>query len=153
MALFPEKRFYTIAFGTVESSFLRGVRIRYAGGLGAGYKFIEKPGRFLSVTDAILYEQTNFSNGQSTTVLRNSTRLKGDFSFWKDKLTISFSSFLQPSLLVKNVRSNGNLTIATPLWKNLKLNTALNYTYESYVVQNRKHYDMTWTVGLIWGNM
>lgn len=144
------KRFYYIAFGSIDASNLRKYDLRWLAAGGVGYKIVEKPGKYMSITNALLYESTDFTTREDLSTLRNSTRLFAEFDLFKKRLSLTLAYFAQPSLLEANLRTNGLFTLGVPITKGLKATFNMRHSYESQVALSRANHDWNWTVGVRW---
>ena len=147
-----DKRFYYLAFGSLEKSNLRKIRLRFTAAAGVGYKLINKPLYYLSITDVLLQENTDFLELSDIHVLRNSARVFGEYYMGKDKRwSISHTLFYQPALNQKgNVRWSASLNIQVRVTSAVSLRTTLFNSYESVVAPTRKNNDLRWTMGLVY---
>lgn len=152
LSLWHEKRVYAIAFADGGVSNLRRIDLRYLGGAGVGLKLIDRPSAYISLTNAILYEHTDYRDRETTQIWRNSTRLFANLKFFKNKMSLTTTAFAQPSLNSSNFRCNSITTIGFTLNKLLKLTTNFRQSYESFVPEGRKHHDLNWTIGIAVGN-
>ncbi len=154
LGIFHEKPFYGIVFGFAEVSNLRQINLRGLFGAGLGWRILNTPALRFSISSAILYETTDFRSEtrQDINVYRNSTRLKGEYKFFQNKLIIRHIVFFQPALRSDNLRWNGFLTIELPITTYFSINTRLDNSYESAVVEGRKNNDTRWTVGFSLAN-
>jgi Protein of unknown function, DUF481 len=157
-----EKRFYGIAFGTYEFSNLRGIFNRYLGGVGVGCQLVniapEKAKSMLivpyvSVTNSLLYESTDFRQAIDVEVWRNSTRFLANFTCFKGKLILNNTVFLQPSLNNNNFRASWNNILRVPLSAWFSLQSTLDYSYESVVLLGRQNSDVRLLFGFTFGTM
>jgi hypothetical protein len=160
-SFWSEKRFYGIVFGTYEFSNLRGINQRYLGGAGIGWQVIridaEKAKKYsivpyLSITNAIIYENTDFLKLVDVEVVRNSTRILANCSFFRGKLLFNNTIFLQPSLSNSNFRGSWTNVFRVPLNGWFSLQSTLDYTYESFVVAGRQNSDLRLLFGFTVGN-
>jgi len=148
-SLLHERKLYYLAFGSYEKSNLRSINFRWIGAGGIGLKLLQKPNAYISVTNVILYEDTDFQELNDKRLWRNSTRLLGEYTFADKKFTISHIVFLQPSISEKkNLRWNGNLTLKYQLTTHISLRSVFENSYESLVVPGRKNNDFRWTFGI-----
>lgn len=149
--------FYVLGFGAFERSNLRRINERYVGGFGMGIRVIGGPRRKdskvkISITNALLYEKTDFENKEDVIAVRNSTRFKIEAHLFKNAVKFTNSTFVQPSLLDNNLRWNALTSFSFHITKHLALVTSLINSYESFVIENAKNTDVTWTFGLSFGN-
>ena len=148
--VFHKKKVYAFAATNLEASNLRGIDLRWLGGLGAGWHIIQKDKIKLSLTNLVLYEGTDFVNSNDILLWRNSTRLKGQYGLLGNKLTLKHWFYFQPSLNKKNFRWNGIVSLEFPIYKNLQFRFNVEDIYESVVPEGRKNEDRTWTMGISW---
>lgn len=143
-----QRRFYYLAFGAWERSNLRKINHRTTAGAGVGYKLIERPKTYLSVTNVLLHEMTDFAEKTDVSVLRNSTRIFGEYAWAGSRYNLTHTLFIQPALGKPNFRWNGSMTFQIKMTSTISLQTTLLSTYESVVVPGRKKYDLRWTMGI-----
>ncbi len=145
-----QKSIYGLGFVSWERSNLRNIRSRWIQAAGIGFKLVQKKNAYFSITNLILYENTDFMERTDIDVWRNSTRLLGEFSPDKaGKFNITSVVFLQPAFSMRNnFRWNGNLVLAYKMTHAISLRTKFENTYESFVVPGRKTNDFRWTIGL-----
>ncbi len=157
-----EKQFYGIVFGTYEFSNLRGINNRYLAGLGFGWQVVRIDAQkaknmffvpYISFTNALVYESTDFLKFTDVEVWRNSTRILANFSLFKGKLLFNNTVFLQPSLSNSNFRGNWTNVFRLPLSSLFSLQATLDYSYESLVLTGRQNSDVRLLFGFTFGNM
>ncbi|CAH0997198.1 hypothetical protein EMA8858_03337 [Emticicia aquatica] len=147
-----EKRFYYLAFTSFERSNLRKINNRFIGAGGFGFKLVQKKTAYISVTNVLLYEKTDFVVNEKfpdRNLWRNSTRLFGEYTFDEGKMSLSHTIYVQPSITEKNFRWNGNLILKYQLSKNVSFRSTIENSYESIVVPGRKNNDFRWTFGVV----
>ncbi|WP_111629171.1 DUF481 domain-containing protein [Larkinella arboricola] len=148
-----ERRFYYLGFGATEVSNLRKIRNRLTGGAGVGYKLLSRKNAYLSVTNVLLYEYTDFISNtaevQDVNVLRNSTRVFGEYQWDDGRYSVNHTLFLQPALNQPNLRWNGNVSFQMRLTALISVRTMVQNSYESVVAVGRKNNDFRWTMGLV----
>lgn len=150
-----EKRLYYLAFGSFERSNLRRINRRWTVAGGAGYKLVNRKRAYLSITNVLLQEFTDFAELSDINIFRNSTRLFGEYTFGGDRLTVTHTAFYQPALGRRgdgpfNVRWNASLSVQVKLTSVVSLRSTLANAYESLVVPGRKNNDLRFTVGLVY---
>lgn len=144
---------YGFGLGILETSNLRAIDMRLLGGLGIGFHILRQPNANFSITNAIIYESTDFKTKADIVTFRNSTRFKGRYALLHNRLRINHLVFIQPSVQDwENVRWSMVLSAEIPLSRFLTLRTAINNTYESIVAEGRRKNDFTWTMGFTFGN-
>jgi hypothetical protein len=157
-----EKRWYAIVFGTYEYSNLRGIRQRYLAGGGIGWQAVnpsaeQSKGKwfvpYLSLTNAIIYETTDFYQFRDIEVVRNSLRVLANFSLFRGKMFFNNTIFLQQSLMNENFRSTWSAVLRLPISPKLSFQTTFDHSYESLVPANRLNADIRWLFGFMIGNM
>jgi hypothetical protein len=146
-SILHERRLYYLAFGSYEKSNLRSILFRWIGAGGIGIKLITKPKVYLSITNVLLFEETNFIELNDRKLWRNSTRLFGEYTLGK-KLSVSHTIFFQPALSEKNLRWNGNLIFNYAISTHTSLRSTFENSYESLVVPTRQYNDFRWTFGI-----
>lgn len=147
-----EKTLYYLAFTSFERSNLRKINNRFIGAAGIGLKLIQQKTAYLSVTNVLLYEKTDFVVNEKfpdRNLWRNSTRFFGEYTFDKGKMTLSHILFIQPSITEKNFRWNGNLILKYQVSKNVGFRSTIENSYESIVVPGRQNNDLRWTFGVV----
>jgi hypothetical protein len=150
--VFYQRPVYALLFATAERSNLRAIDSRWLGGVGVGYHYGHRPGqgqRFkCSVSNALIWEVTNFVEDEDIAVVRNSTRLLLDYNFFSRRLLCRHSAFFQPALDQRNVRWSNSLDLRAPLSKVLAVQLSIFTSYESVVAPGRRNYDHRITFGL-----
>lgn len=147
-----EKTLYYLAFTSFERSNLRKINNRFIGAAGFGLKLIQQKTAYLSVTNVLLYEKTDFVVNEKfpdRNLWRNSTRFFGEYTFDKGKMTLSHILFIQPSITEKNFRWNGNVSLKYQVSKNVSFRSTIENSYESIVVPGRQNNDLRWTFGIV----
>jgi hypothetical protein len=151
--VFKKRKTYVFGLGVLETSNLRRIVLRQMAGAGIGYRLIKTKKNDLSLTDAVLYESTNFAEIATVTTIRNSFRIKGKHSFLQDKFRFNHLTFIQPALNdFSNVRWNTIMSLELPLNKWVTLRTSFENSYESVVESTRKRNDSRITFGISVGN-
>ncbi len=147
------ERFRAYALGTYERSNLRGIRYRTQVGAGPGWAFVrdEANGREILVSNLILREATQFSDGTARTVWRSSTRLK--LAYRVGALRASSSTYYQPRIAhAQDVRWANTTTLAVSITQRLALTAAYVYTFEQRVVEQKSRGNTNITVGVSYSN-
>lgn len=154
IGIFDYKRVHGIIFGFAETSNLRQISFRGLGGAGVAWRIVKMPNYSLSISNAIMYETTDFQSDtkEDINITRNSTRLKGEYRFFNQKLICRHVVLFQPAINTDNLRWNGTLTLDLPLTAHFSVQTALDNSYESAVVEGRKNNDTRWTIGFTLAN-
>ena len=151
--VFKKRKTYVFGLAALETSNLRRIDLRQMAGAGIGYRVVKTKAHDLSLTDALLYESTNFFEKATVTTIRNSFRIKGKHSFLSDKFRFNHLTFIQPALNdLSNVRWNSILSAELPLNKWVTLRTSFENSYESVVEAGRKRNDSRITFGISVGN-
>lgn len=145
-----EKRLYYLAFGSYERSNLRQINHRWTIAGGVGYKLLDRNVAYLSITNVILNEYTDFVELNDISIYRNSTRLFGEYKIDRDRLTITHTAFYQPAFGQRNIRWNASLSLQMKLTSVVSVRSTLANAYESLVVPGRKNNDLRFTVGLVY---
>jgi hypothetical protein len=143
------RKLYGFGLGTIENSNLRSINVRYMGGGGIGCHFVRTENNRFSITNAIVYEATDFfAPNDKIETLRNSLRIKGSHRFGSKHFSLKYLSFFQPSLLNIN-----NLRWSTQIWAEIFISKSLSFRataenyYEGFVATNRKRNDSRLSVG------
>ena len=148
-----ENRVYGFGLSTIETSNLRGIKLRKLIGAGIGLRLYQTERNTLSLTNAVIHEATDFRERPTLTIQRNSTRLKGKHSFLQDKVRFTHITFVQPALNdISNLRWNTILSLELPLSKWVSIRTSYENNFESVVEAGRKRHDSRVTFGFAFGN-
>jgi hypothetical protein len=142
------KKFYILGINTLEHSHLRGINLRWQGGGGFGYSIWKSDTNSLSISNAFLYESTDFRKIDDISIFRNSTRLKGQHSLIYRRLLLIHETFFQPALTdLSNITFRTNITISLPITKFASLRLSFNDSYETLIQPGKKHNDLQLTFG------
>lgn len=150
-SILHERKLYYLAFTSFEKSNLRRINNRFVGAAGLGLKILQKANAYISATNVLLYEKTDFVVNEKfpdRNLWRNSTRLFGEYTLHDKKFSFSHTLFLQPSITEKNFRWNGNVILKYQLSKTISLRSTVENSYESVVVPGRKNNDFRLTFGV-----
>ena len=151
--VFKKRRAYVFGLGALETSNLRRITLRTMAGGGVGVRLARSKNNDLSLTNAILYESTNFYEIPTVTTIRNSFRVKGKHSVFQDKIRFNHITFIQPALNdLSNMRWNTLFSVELPINKWVTLRTSFENSYESVVEATRKRNDSRITFGVSIGN-
>ncbi|KAA6431446.1 DUF481 domain-containing protein [Dyadobacter flavalbus] len=151
--VFKKRKTYLFGLGALETSNLRKIDLRQMAGAGIGYRLIQNINNNLSLTNAILYESTDFQEKALVKTIRNSFRVKGKHSVLQDKIRFNHITFLQPALNdFSNLRWNTIMSIELPINKWVTLRTSFENSYESVVEATRRRNDSRITFGISVGN-
>lgn len=153
MDLFKKRKVYTFGLATIEISNLRAINLRRLAGAGVGWRIWQTDYHRLVLTNAILYESTDFRERETIDALRNSARLKGSHAFLQDRIRLTHLSFVQPALNdISNVRWSTLISLELPLNKWISIRSSFENTYESKVQAGRKRNDSRLAIGFSVGN-
>lgn len=151
--VFKKKKVYVFGLATVERSNLRRIDWRQLAGAGVGFRLIESSRNTLTLTNAIIYESTNFRERPTLATARNSTRVKGRYRFGQDKIRLTHVTFVQPALSdFSNLRWNTLISLELPLNRWVTLRSSFENSYESVVEATRQKNDSRLTFGFAVGN-
>ena len=151
--VFKKRKTYVFGLGALETSNLRRITLRQMAGAGVGFRVLRSKNNELSLTNAVLYESTNFREIATVTTARNSFRIKGKHLLLQDKIRFNHITFIQPALNDwSNWRWNTLISIELPLNKWISLRTSFENSFESVVEQTRKRNDSRVTFGISVGN-
>ena len=151
--VFKKRKTYVFGLGTLETSNLRGIRLRVMGGAGIGYRLLNTEKNKILLTDALVHESTNFRELPTKSIQRNSFRVKGKHSFAKDRFRINHITFVQPAITdISNLRWNTVISVEFPVNKWVALRSSYENSYESLVEAGRKRNDSRVTFGISVGN-
>lgn len=147
-----QRKLYYLCFGMAEKSNLRKINSRFLGGAGIGYRILgdknSKTRYKLAITDAIIYEATNYLTKAPIDVIRNSTRIKFSGEIIKDVLFLNNNTFIQPALNKPNFRWNAITQLSVRMSKTFFVNAILDNSYESVVPDGAKNTDIAFSFGL-----
>jgi hypothetical protein len=142
------KRLYILGINTFEHSHLRGINLRWQAGGGLGFNLWKSDTNSLTISNAFLYESTDFSKIPDIKTVRNSTRLKGQHSFRHKHLLIMHETFFQPSVInISNITFRTNITISIPVTKFTSIRLTCNDSYETIIQPGKKNNDFQLTFG------
>jgi len=145
-----ERRLYYLAFGSYERSNLRQINHRWTAAAGAGFKLLNRKRAYISITDVVMNENTDFIELEDVYIIRNSARLYGEYTFGKDRFVVTHTAFYQPALGQYNVRWNASVSVQVKLTAATSLRSTVANAYESLVVPGRQNNDLRFTVGLVY---
>lgn len=145
-----EKRLYYLAFGSFERSNLRQINRRWTVAAGLGYKLVNRKRAYISITNVLLQEFTDFAEGTDVNTFRNSTRLFGEYTFGRDRWTLTHTAFYQPAIGQRNIRWNASLSLSIKLNTVVSLRSTLANAYESVVAPGRQNNDLRFTAGFVY---
>ncbi|MCX6214786.1 DUF481 domain-containing protein [Spirosoma sp.] len=145
-----EKRLYYLAFGSYERSNLRQINHRWTAAGGLGYKLLNHQRAYISITDVLMHERTDFVELNDISIVRNSLRLFGEYSFDKDRFKITHTAFYQPALGQYNVRWNASLSVQIKLTNTTSLRSTVANAYESLIASGLQNNDFRFTLGLVY---
>jgi hypothetical protein len=151
--VFKKRKTYLFGLAIAETSNLRKIDLRRMAGAGVGFRLLKSPGSELTLTNAIVYESTDFRDIADVMTIRNSFRVKGKHTFVQDKFRLNHITFVQPALNnLSNVRWNTIVSLELPLNKYVTLRTSFENSFESVVETGRKKNDSRLTFGVSFGN-
>lgn len=148
-----ENRLYYLAFGSYERSNLRQILNRFTAAAGIGYKLLANKRAYISITDVLLREYTDYVELSDINIWRNSARLFGEYTFDNDRWSIAHTVFYQPALSRQagqplNVRWNGSVSMQYKFSTYLSFRSTLANSYERIVVPGRVNNDLRLTLGM-----
>jgi hypothetical protein len=142
------KKFYILGLNTFEHSHLRGINLRWQAGAGLGLDIWKSDTNSLTISNAFLYESTDFTKIPDINTIRNSTRIKGLHSFRHKHLVLLHETFFQPSVInISNITFRTNITVSLPITKFTSIRLTCNDSYETIIQPNKKHNDLQLTFG------
>jgi hypothetical protein len=142
------QKFYILGINTFEHSHLRGINFRWQAGGGLGYNVWKSDTNSLTISNAFLYESTDFRRIDDINTIRNSSRIKGQHSFRHRHLLILHETFFQPSVIdFSNITFRTNITLSLPITKFTSIRFTCNDSYETIIQPGKKHNDLQLTFG------
>lgn len=151
--VFKKRKVYVFGLATIERSNLRRIDWRRLAGAGIGFRLVQKEHHHVSLTNAIIYESTDFQERPTLSTVRNSARLKGRHSFLEDRMRLTHITFVQPALNdFSNLRWNTLITLEIPLNQWITIRGSFENSYESVVEATRQNNDSRVTFGIAIGN-
>jgi hypothetical protein len=142
------KKLYILGINTLEHSHLRGINIRWQGGGGFGLSIWKSDTNSLSISNAFLYESTDFRKIDDIRIVRNSSRVKGQHSLIHRHLLLIHETFFQPAVSdLSNITFRTSITISLPITKFASLRLSCNDSYETFIQPGKKHNDLQVTFG------
>ena len=142
------KKIYILGLNTFEHSHLRGINLRWQGGAGIGLNIWKSDTNSLSVSNAFLYESTDFRKIPDINTVRNSTRIRGQHTLKHKHLLILHETFFQPSVIdISNITFRTNITISIPFTKFTSIRFNCIDSYETVIQPGKKHNDLQLTFG------
>lgn len=153
LTMFYERRLYYLGFGSYERSNLRQILNRYTAAAGFGYKLLNHKRAYISLTDVIVREFSDYVELADINTWRNSARLFGEYTFGDDRWSVSHTTFYQPAIFqpegaARNVRWNGSASVQYKFSAYLSFRATFANSYESIVVPGRLNSDTRLTLGM-----
>ena len=150
---YSQSDIYGLLFGNFEQSNLRKINTRTNVGIGIGWRILggkksPKSHVKLSISNAILYENTDFIIKQDRQVYRNSTRLRINADIIPNKLNLSSVVFYQPSLNDNYLRWNSLTTLSYKVGKHIAFLASLDTIYENFNIVGIQNAQTNATIGL-----
>jgi hypothetical protein len=143
------KDFYYWGLINFTSSYSLKINEQLQNGAGLAYRFINKNGIMLSVSDGILFERSNIIQGDASELkyqtFRNSLRMQFNLKY-KELITFTSQGFWQPSLQYSDdYIVTANVSLAFKIWKWVSLTTSMNYNRLSRTDKE----NLTFTYGIV----
>ncbi|MBY0424562.1 MAG: DUF481 domain-containing protein [Cytophagales bacterium] len=149
----PKDKVYSLGFALVERSHLRSIYLRWQAGLGPAINLINTTQHRVNLNSVIMFEQTEFYEGQGFKTVRNSIRLKGRHAFFKSKVRLVHESYIQPSILdVNNYRLRTMISLEMPIHALVSIRATIQDSYDNVVFPGKQRNDFQFTFGLAFGN-
>lgn len=157
----PKRRFYPFGMIQLQGNYRRGINFRQFSGAGLTWQILHKPLVNVKLSGSLVYETTQFVSDQFDDSNYDGNRLvklgrmtvyaSAFFRFPGNRTRLSLSAFYQPAMTdLKNLRSQFDASLETPLLKNLLFSTTYLYTYEQLTLSNTKQSDQILTFGLVY---
>lgn len=162
LSLFPQNRVYGFINGGFETSFLRSIKFRAYGGLGAGFRVIKTETHEFEPYVNFLYEFNRYDTPLPDDTIapydlqtfRGVVGWTGLHKVFKKKLIITHNfKYTQSLTIANNFRLEGNFNMALPIFKVFSIKTGVSVTYENVVPTGRKQTDFIWTIGAVLTNI
>jgi hypothetical protein len=162
ISVFPKNVIYGFVNGGFETSFLRSIRFRAYGGLGAGFRVVKTETNEFEPYVNFLYEYNRYNDPLPDDTIapyelqtfRGVVGWTGLHKVFKQKLIIAHNfKYSQSLTIANNFRIEGNLNLAVPIVKIFSIKAGFSATYENVVPEGRKQADFLWTIGLLLTNI
>jgi len=151
--LLPQDMFFGYAVTTYDFSRRNKIESRWQSGAGAGMNTLQLPEHGLSITHALVYENTRFNVVEGNETWRLSVRLKGFHQFFDRAVIFNHETYFQPSIeRFSDLRWRTTVSLDFPITRALSFRTAIDKNHESVVLTGRKQDDLRWTFGVSVGN-
>ena len=149
----PQDLFFGYAVTTYDFSRRNKIESRWQSGAGTGINVLQLPEHGLSITNAMVYENTRFNVIEGNETWRMSVRLKGFHEFFNRAVILNHETYFQPSIeRFSDLRWRTTVSLDFPVTKALSFRTAIDNNHESVVLTGRKQDDLRWTFGVSVGN-
>lgn len=140
-------KFNLVTLVEVESSFMRMIEIRGLYGIGCGYSI----SKWLSVSDLFSIDKTNYKDGRTLLVGRNSLRIK--INWIKNRFSFNTETYIQPDAQSKYFRFRSNTNVGYKINKSLSIVISAQESYEQFVIRNRQNNDFNLNIGISINNL
>lgn len=126
---------------------------RYTAVAGIWYKLLTRKCAYISITNVLMREYTDFVELSDINIWRYSARLFGEYTFDKDRWSVSHTVCYQPALSrqegqPRNVCWNGSVSVQYKSSTYLSFRTTPANSYESIVVTGHLNNDLLLTPGM-----
>jgi hypothetical protein len=151
--IFPRNLFFWYGVATYDFSRRNKIESRWQSGAGIGINTVQEPQHGISVTQALVYENTHFNVVEGNETVRMSWRLKGFHELFERSVIVNHETYFQPSVeQFTDLRWRTTVSLDFPVTRALSFRTAVDNNHESVVLTGRKKDDIRWTFGVAVGN-
>lgn len=151
--LYPRNLFFWYGVAAYDFSRRNKIESRWQSGAGAGMNALEEPGHGISVTHALVYENTHFNVVEGNETVRYQVRLKGFHELFERAVIVNHETYVQPSIeRISDLRWRTTISLDFPITRTLSFRTTVDNNHESVVLTGRKQDDLRWTFGVTVGN-
>ncbi len=155
----PKKKVYPFVITYLSSNYRRKISNRYFAGAGTTLQWVNSQKNVLKFSACILYESTKFRASQynyseyngkeNVSVWRGTLYASGWHYLCNKQIRLYYDAYWQPVWTNKNnYRTQFDLGIDLPIWKNFFFTALLAYSHENVVVTNVLQNDKLITFGL-----
>ena len=151
--VFPKELFFWYAVAIYDFSKKNKIESRWQSGAGIGVNALQESQHALSITPALVYENTRFNSVEGNETWRWSVRIKGYHELLERTVILNHETYVQPSIEgIHDLRWRTLVSLDFPVTRSLSFRTGVENNHESVVLTGRKQDDLRWTFGVAVGN-